>query len=92
MGTPTLNQVFPEDYLVPRYGVYASLVSFDQVVTYGVTNIGVKPTVGAEEKPLSETWMPDYDGEALYGKMVKTELLEFIRPEKGSAAWRNCGR
>ena len=82
MGTPTLNQVFPEDYLVPRYGVYASLVSFDQVVTYGVTNIGVKPTVGAEEKPLSETWMPDYDGEALYGKMVKTELLEFIRPEK----------
>ena len=34
------------------------------------------------EKPLSETWMPDYDGEALYGKMVKTELLEFIRPEK----------
>jgi len=82
MGTPTLNQVFPEDYLVPRYGVYASLVSFDQVVTYGVTNIGVKPTVGAEEKPLSETWMPDYAGEALYGKMVKIELLEFIRPEK----------
>lgn len=82
MGTPTLNQVFPEDYLVPRYGVYASLVSFDDVVTYGVTNVGVKPTVGAEEKPLSETWMPDYDGESLYGKMVKTELLDFIRPEK----------
>lgn len=82
MGTPTLNQVFPEDYLVPRYGVYASLVSFDGIVTYGVTNIGVKPTVGAEEKPLSETWMPDYDGEALYGKQVKTELLEFIRPER----------
>ena len=82
MGTPTLNQVFPDDYLVPRYGVYASLVSFDQIVTYGVTNVGVKPTVGAEEKPLSETWMPDYDGEALYGKIVKTELLDFIRPEK----------
>ena len=82
MGTPTLNQVFPEDYLVPRYGVYASLVSFDQVVTYGVTNIGVKPTVGAEEKPLSETWMPDYDGEALYGKMVKTELLEIYSSGK----------
>lgn len=82
MGTPTLNQVFPADYLVPRYGVYASLVSFDDVVTYGVTNVGVKPTVGAEEKPLSETWMPDYDGESLYGKMVKTQLLDFIRPEK----------
>ena len=40
MGTPTLNQVFPADYLVPRYGVYASLVSFDDVVTYGVTTWG----------------------------------------------------
>ena len=39
---------------------------------------------------MSETWMPDYDGEALYGKMVKTELFGiYSSGKKGSAAWRN---
>ena len=46
----------------------------------GVTNVGVRPTVGADG-PLAETWMPDYHGEELYGEVVRTELLEFLRPE-----------
>lgn len=81
MGTPTLNQVFPKDFILPKFGVYASVVRFDDTVTYGVTNVGVKPTVGSE-CPLAETWMPDYHGEELYGSHVETALLQFIRPEK----------
>ena len=81
MGTPTLNQVFPEDYLVPRYGVYASLVSLNDGDYYGVTNVGVKPTVGADA-PLSETWIPEYHGEELYGENIRVDLIDFIRPEK----------
>lgn len=81
MGTPTLNQVFPQGFILPRFGVYASLVSFDGTTTYGVTNIGVKPTVGADA-PLSETWMPAYKGDELYGKRVTIQLLRFLRPEK----------
>lgn len=81
MGTPTLNQLFPEGFILPRFGVYASLVTFDTTTTYGVTNIGVKPTVGSDA-PLSETWMPDYAGDELYGKQVTVQLLRFLRPEK----------
>ena len=81
MGTPTLNQPFPEGFILPRFGVYASIVRFQDVVTYGVTNIGVKPTVGADG-PLAETWMPEYNGRDLYGEKVRTELVAFLRPEK----------
>ena len=46
----------------------------------GVTNVGVKPTVGSE-RALSETWMPDFSGD-LYGKTLRLELLGFIRDER----------
>lgn len=81
MGTPTLNQPFPDGFILPRFGVYASMVRFGDVRTYGVTNIGVKPTVGADG-PLSETWMPEYSGSDLYGWHVQTLLLRFLRPEQ----------
>lgn len=79
-GTPTINQPFPAGYVLPRFGVYASLVEVDSKKYYGVTNIGVKPTVGSD-CALSETWIPEFSGD-LYGKKVPVELLDFIRSEK----------
>ncbi len=81
LGVPTINQPIPEDFVLPRFGVYASVVTICGKAYYGVTNIGVKPTVGADA-PLSETWMPDYRGLELYGDTVITELIAFIRPEQ----------
>ncbi len=81
LGVPTINQPIPEDFVLPRFGVYASVVTICGKTYYGVTNIGVKPTVGADA-PLSETWMPDYRGPELYGDTVVTELIAFIRPEQ----------
>ena len=79
-GTPTINQPFPQGYVLPRFGVYASLVTIEGKKYYGVTNIGIKPTVGSD-CALSETWIPEFSGN-LYGKKVPVELLDFIRPEK----------
>lgn len=79
-GTPTINQPFPAGYIMPRFGVYASLVEVDGKKYYGVTNIGVKPTVGSD-CVSSETWIPEFSGN-LYGKKVPVELLDFIRPER----------
>ena len=79
-GTPTINQPFPQGYVLPRFGVYASLVEVEGQKYYGVTNIGVKPTVGSD-CALSETWIPEFSG-YLYGKKVPVELLDFIRPER----------
>ena len=81
LGVPTVNQPIPSDFVLPRFGVYASVVSVSGEEFYGVTNVGMKPTVGADA-PLSETWMPDYRGPELYGETILTELVGFVRPER----------
>lgn len=80
-GVPTLNQVFPADYAVPRYGVYASLVVVGERQYQAVTNIGVHPTVGGLQEPQAETWIRDFDGE-LYGQTVQVLLVRFLREER----------
>ena len=80
LGTPTINQPLPAHFVRPRFGVYASSVEVDGRVTHGVTNIGVRPTVGADA-PLAETWIADFTGD-LYGKAVPVSLVQFLRPEQ----------
>lgn len=86
LGTPTLNQALNKELVIPKFGVYASCVTLCNGKKYcGVTNIGVKPTVG-NFAPLCETWMPNYEGEELYGKLADVRLIEFIREEKKFAS------
>ncbi len=80
LGTPTINQPLPPHFVRPRFGVYASSVEVEGRVTHGVTNIGVRPTVGADA-PLAETWIADFSGD-LYGKDVPVSLVKFLRPEQ----------
>lgn len=80
-GTPTLNQEFPSELVKPAFGVYASAVTVDGDVFCGVTNVGIKPTVGSD-RVLIETWMPDYSGRELYDDQIDVRLLSFIRPER----------
>lgn len=81
LGTPTLNQAIPQNFVLPRFGVYASQVIIDDKEYVGVTNVGVKPTVGSP-CALAETWMPGYRGEDLYGRTVRVNLMQFLRPER----------
>lgn len=79
LGMPTINQVLPIEWVTPRFGVYASSVEIDDDVYIGVSNIGIRPTVGADA-PLAETWILDYDGD-LYGKTVTVNPIQFLRDE-----------
>lgn len=82
LGTPTINQPLCSELVVPKFGVYASIVTLESGETYcGVTNIGIKPTVGGNT-PLCETWMPKYSGGEIYGQSADVRLLEFIRKER----------
>lgn len=82
LGTPTINQPLCPELVVPKFGVYASAVTLENGDVYcGVTNIGVKPTVG-KFAPLCETWMPDYNGGEIYGETADVRLLQFVREEK----------
>ena len=77
---PTVNQLFEERQLVPVFGVYASSAVIDGKKYDSVTNIGVKPTVGAEKAPLAETHIIGFSGD-IYGRSIDIELRKFLRPE-----------
>lgn len=81
IGFRTINLVPDDDKLLPPYGVYASRISYNGKSYYGITNIGVKPTVGAYNPVGVETNIFDFD-EEIYGEMVRVHLLEKIRSEK----------
>lgn len=85
LGTPTINQPLTAERTCPPFGVYASAVEIDGHVTYGVTNIGVKPTVASDEAPLAETWIPEFSGD-LYGQSVPVMPIAFLRPEQKFAS------
>ncbi len=78
---PTINQPFAERQLVPKHGVYLSRCHTPLGAFWGVTNIGVKPTVSEEKIPLAETHLLDFEGD-LYGAECSTELVAYLRPEK----------
>lgn len=78
---PTINQCIPKKQIIPKFGVYASKIEFNGNRYIGITNIGVKPTVGKNNSPSAETYIMDFSGD-LYGETVKVMLVGFIRPEK----------
>ncbi|MDK2809127.1 MAG: riboflavin kinase / adenylyltransferase [Clostridiales bacterium] len=80
LGIPTINMLPEEVKLLPPNGVYASKIWIQGVAFYGISNIGVKPTVGAEKRRLMETYIFDYSGD-LYGEYLKVDLYQFERPE-----------
>lgn len=79
LGAPTINQTFPETFIKPKRGVYASAVKVGNEIYPGVTNFGMHPTVG-ETAPQSETYIIGFSGN-LYEKNVPVGLIKFMRPE-----------
>lgn len=80
LGMPTTNLIPSSDKLLPPNGVYASRTLIDGIYHQGVTNIGFKPTVGAEKCKGVETYLFDFD-QNLYGKEIEVEILHYQRPE-----------
>lgn len=78
---PTLNQLFEDRQIVPKMGAYAACCNIHGKSYGAVTNIGVKPTVEKDIKPLAETHVSGFCGD-IYGENVKIEILKFIRAEK----------
>ncbi len=80
LGFPTINQMFDNNKMLPLNGVYASRVRVGNSRKYGITNIGVRPTVGGDLL-CAETHIFDIV-DNLYGKAITIELLHFIRTEQ----------
>ena len=82
LGFPTANINIPEDKIKVKRGVYISRVMLGSRKLYGVTNVGLRPTVNgsADVSDVAETYIFDLD-EDLYGARIKVELLSFVRAE-----------
>lgn len=79
LGFPTAN-INLGDYVQPRFGVYATRTRLpDGRIVEGVSNLGVNPQFGGEP-PQLETWLFDFDAD-LYGQVLESELIAFLRPE-----------
>ena len=81
IGIPTINQEFPLDFILPKFGVYESYVEVYGKHYPAITNIGVKPTIDGERLPLAETHIIGVD-DNLYGENIPVRLVRFLRPEK----------
>ena len=82
LGTPTINMCFQDLVLIPAFGVYATRIYTDFEGGYpGVTNVGVRPTVGNGAVQITaETHILNYQGN-LYGRRVRVEFYKRLRPE-----------
>ncbi len=77
---PTANLFIKESYkLIPKNGVYVVQTKIDDVMVYGMMNIGYNPTVSGKEKSI-EVHLFDFKGN-LYDRQLQICILAFIREE-----------
>ena len=79
LGFPTANVAVP-DSVAAEDGVYRSRAEVDGAVYDAMSNLGRNPSVGGTARRL-ETHIFGFSG-ALYGRMLRVELLEKIRDER----------
>ena len=79
LGFPTANLI-TEKEILPRPGVYAVKVKYDNQLFDGVMNIGFNPTFGAERISL-EVHILDFDRN-IYGETIRVYFVERLRDEK----------
>jgi len=80
LGFPTINQIPEPVKMTPPWGVYYSRTHVAGRWYPGISNIGMKPTVGGTAVGL-ETYLFDCSLD-LYGQTARVELLSFRRPEE----------
>ena len=79
LGFPTVNIIPNEKQLTPKNGVYLTRICFDGEEKFGITNVGIRPTVNTNIL-CAETHIFDFDGN-LYEKSITVEFIRFIRKE-----------
>ncbi len=80
LGFPTANLMIDDDKIIPKNGVYLVKSKIENQNVFGMMNIGYNPTFDNSSKKI-ETHFFNLN-KNLYGKLIKIELLEYIREEK----------
>ena len=81
IGYPTANILTPDDFLIPKRGVYAVRAYLDGKSVSGMMNIGMKPTFHDLYDTVVEVHFLDFEGD-LYGKEITVLIEERLRDER----------
>lgn len=79
LGFPTAN-IATHTEVVPRNGIYATLIQFKNQQWRSVSSVGVNPTFGDGPRTV-ESFILDFEGD-IYGEWVKLSFVQRIRDEK----------
>ena len=81
LGIPTANLGLIKQVLTPANGVYMTWAYLEGKKYQSVTSVGLRPTFeDTPPIPRVEPHLLDFD-QNIYGKYLKLEFVEFIRPE-----------
>jgi len=80
LGFPTANVNTGAALAMPPQGVYVSRAHIEGVSYPALTNIGVAPTFGGNQRTV-EVHIIDYDDD-LYGQEISVDLINRLRDEK----------
>ncbi len=79
IGIPTINQVYPKNLVLPRFGVYSTSCKINGKNYKSITNIGYRPTYKTDII-TAETHILDFNLD-VYSSEVTVTLNEFLRDE-----------
>jgi riboflavin kinase/FMN adenylyltransferase len=79
LGFPTVNLDYDKKFVIPKGGVYYTMVGLDGKIFKGITNVGYNPTT-YDNKLSVETNILDFSGD-IYGRNIKIYFIERIRDE-----------
>lgn len=80
LGFPTVNLDYDKKFVLPRGGVYYTIIKYNKDFYKGITNIGYNPTV-EDEKLGVETHILGFHKE-IYGESITIYFISRIRDEK----------
>lgn len=82
IGYPTANiNINNTDKLIPKIGVYAVNVIYNDCTYKGMLNVGLNPTTDTDQNIKIEVNIFDFDKD-IYGEFLKIEFVKRIRDEQ----------
>ncbi len=89
MGTPTINQIYPDGMCTPKDGVYITCTTVDGKKYPSATGIGNRPTVNGLGQTC-ETFILNFEGD-LYYKEIEVEFYSYLYGPKKFDSLKQLG-
>lgn len=79
LGYPTANILIESSHLIPKEGVYATLIKVNNSIYKGATSIGTNPTFGTNNISV-ETFIINFS-EDIYDQYIELKFIERLRDQ-----------